>query len=336
MLRSIFFLLISGLALAESLPQGRTFRILHVMSFDSPYRWTDGQLAGFKAGLGADVAAEYQVLQLDVKRNNTRQAKQQKAEEAKALIAAWQPDLLYTSDDDAQEWVARPQLNGKLPIVFSGVNKSPADHGFDAATNVTGALEREHFVETVRLLQKLDPRIQRLAVISDDGPQFVPALQRIRDNFGKLPGLRLVAMDTTATFADFQKKVQGYQTAADAIVFLGVFTLRDQKGKSVPYEEVQKWVVEHSKLPDCSFWIDRIHFGTLAAVTVSEQEQGLAAGRLARSILLEGQTPQALPMRATNKGYPAISLARARQLGLTVKSAQLLSSEVIPSYQWSR
>jgi len=36
-------------------------RILHVMSYHSPWRWTDGQFDGFKAGLG-DVPAEYRVL----------------------------------------------------------------------------------------------------------------------------------------------------------------------------------------------------------------------------------------------------------------------------------
>ena len=38
------------------------------MSFDSPWRWTDGQLAGFREGLD-DPQAEVQVFQMDVKRH---------------------------------------------------------------------------------------------------------------------------------------------------------------------------------------------------------------------------------------------------------------------------
>jgi ABC-type uncharacterized transport system substrate-binding protein len=53
----------------------------------------------------------------------------------------------------------------------------------------------------------------------------------------------------------------------------------------VPYQAVQRWVAEHSLLPDASFWIDRVHHGTLVSMTVSELEQGRAAGRLARAIL---------------------------------------------------
>jgi len=329
------FLLLNG-ALALAAEVQRPLRILHVMSFHSPYRWTDGQLAGFKQGLGADVRAEYRILQMDANRNKTPQAKEEKGAEARALIESWQPDLVYTSDDDAARYVIQPHINSATPMVFSGVNKNPEDYGFENARNVTGVLEREHFVETVHLLQSIAPGIRRLAIISDDGPQFVPMLQRIQDSRNRIPGVRIVATDIVQTYADFQKKVRAYQDQADAILLLGIFTLRDDKGVSVPYPDVLRWMTENSKLPDCSFWIDRIFHGTLAAMTVSEQAQGLAAGQLARGILVNKSAPASLPMKPTAKGHPAINLARARQLGLKIKSTQLLTAEVIPTYQWAR
>jgi ABC-type uncharacterized transport system substrate-binding protein len=329
-----FFLLISQLACATE--ARRPFRILHVMSFHSPYRWTDGQLAGFKQGLGADVRAEYRILQMDANRNKTVQEKEQKGLEASALIDSWKPDLIYTSDDDAARYVLQPHINCGIPMVFSGVNKNPEDYGFEAASNVTGVLEREHFLETVQLLKSIAPNIRRLAIISDDGPQFVPMLQRIEASKSRLSDIEVVSTDLVKTYAEFQKKILSYQSNADAILLLGIFTLRDEKGQSVPYPDVLRWMVEHSKLPDASFWIDRIFHGTLAAMTVSEQAQGLAAGQLARQILLEKRRPSSLPMLATAKGHPAINLARARQLGFKIRSSQLLSAEVIPSYQWAR
>ena len=45
-------------------------RILHVMSYHSPWRWTDGQLEGFKAGL-ADPRAQVKVFALDTKRHSS-------------------------------------------------------------------------------------------------------------------------------------------------------------------------------------------------------------------------------------------------------------------------
>jgi len=332
----LFFCLFLNSAQVLATDIKKPLRILHVMSFHSPYRWTDGQLAGFKQGLGADVRAEYRVLQMDANRNKTPQAKAEKGTEAQALIESWQPDLVYTSDDDAARYVIQPHINTSTPMVFSGVNKNPEDYGFNTAKNVTGVLEREHFVETVHLLQSIAPGIPRLAIISDDGPQFVPMLQRIQESRNRIPGVRIVATDIVQTYADFQKKVRAYQDQADAILLLGIFTLRDDKGVSVPYPDVLRWMTENSKLPDCSFWIDRIFHGTLAAMTVSEQAQGLAAGQLARGILVNKSAPASLPMKPTAKGHPAINLARARQLGLKIKSTQLLTAEVIPTYQWAR
>ena len=55
---------------------------------------------------------------------------------------------------------------------------------------------------------------------------------------------------------------------------------------------------------------------------------------LARAILHEGRAPFSLPVQATTKGWPAICLPRARQLGLKLNASLLLSSEVVRRYAW--
>jgi ABC-type uncharacterized transport system substrate-binding protein len=329
-----------GLSMAHAAPLmegqsagGEPKRILHIMSFDSPWRWTDGQFAGFKEGLG-DCQAEYRVFQMDIKRNSSREAKERKGQEARALIESWKPALVYTSDDDAQDFVTRHYAGKPLPFVFSGVNQDPRDHGIADAVNVTGVMEHEHFVESVKLLQALVPKVSRLAVISDTGPHWTPVIKRIRAAMPRLPGISLASVDQVKTFDDFKAKVAAYADKADAVVYLGIFALADGRGDNVPYQQVQRWVAENSRLPDISFWIDRVHHGVLASVTVSEREQGLAAGRLARAILVDGKSPAALPMQPTAIGRPAINLARAKQLGIQVKSSLLLSAEIVTNYEW--
>jgi ABC-type uncharacterized transport system substrate-binding protein len=313
----------------------RPLRILHVMSFESPWRWTDGQFAGFKETLG-DVDAEYRVLQMDVKRNSTPEAKEMVGRDARELIEAWKPDLVYTTDDDAQAFVTRHYANSKTLFVFSGVNKDAAAHGLQGATNVAGVLEREHFVETARLLQRLQPKIRRLAVITDYGQYWADVIERIRAGLPQLPGLTLAAVDRVKTFDEYKRKMAGYPAVADAVLYLGIFTLADANGKNVRYQDVQRWTVDNCSLPDASFWIDRIHHGVLASVTVSEREQGRAAGRLARAILVDGKAPASLPMEPTLKGNPAINLARARQLRIDVASSLLLTSEVVTDFEWNK
>ncbi len=336
-MKSLLVLIIAALSLCAAPGQaaGKPLKILYVMSYHSPWRWTDGQLDGFKEGMG-DAVAEYRVFQMDAKQNSTRAAKERKGREARALIDSWQPDLVYTSDDDAQEFVAVHYLNAALPFVFSGVNKDPSAYGFVGSKNVAGVLEHEHFVESVKLLQSLAPSARRIAVVLDDAPMWGPVSARMRDGLKTLPGVEVVAWDTIRTWADYQAKMKSYAGRADAVALIGIFNFRDDAGKNVPYQQVLRWTAENSTLPDLGFWIDRVHFGTLAAVTVSEREQGLAAGRMARAILLEGRAPSSFPMQPTVKGTPVVSLARARKLGLKPSSSVLLSAEVIDSFDWEK
>ena len=308
-------------------------RILHVMSFESPWRWTDGQWAGFRETL-ADPSIQTEVFQMDVKRHPSAEAKAERGRLALERIRAWRPDLVYLSDDDAVAQVARPLAGSALPLVFSGVNRTLAEHELAGATNVTGVLEREHVAETLRLLLALVPRVRHLALLSDGAGYWDTVIGRVRERLPQVQGLQLARVDRVTRFADYQQQLRRYAGEVDAVLQLGILTLAGDDGATVPHAQVQRWVAEQVRLPDASFWIDRVHHGTLASVTVSELEQGRAAGRLARAILHEGRAPLSLPVQATSKGRPAISLARARALGLKPSSSLLLSAEVVQRYAW--
>jgi ABC-type uncharacterized transport system substrate-binding protein len=320
---------------ATRAPQTSELRILHIMSYHSPWRWTDRQFEAFRDELQG-VKVSYEVFQMDAKLNSSREQKEKKAQEAMALIEKWKPDLVYTTDDDAQEYVARHYVNKSLPFVFSGVNNDPAKYGFVGSRNITGVMEHEHFAESVKLIRKIVPKAQKIALVFDDASMWDPVRARIMNAMQKLPGMTIVASDTIRTFAEYKIKMKEYEGIADIVGTLGIFNLKDADGKNVPYQDVQKWTVEHSKLPDFAFWIDRIYFGTLSAVTVSEREQGRAAGRLARAILVDGKSPSSLVMTPTTKGMPAISLARAKKLGIKLDADLLLTSEVIQYFDWNQ
>lgn len=325
--------LLAMAALARPARARHAPRIAHVMSFDSPWRWTDGQLDGFREALALP-EAEILVFQMDTKRHAGDDAKAERGRLARAFVDDLRPDLLYATDDDAQHQVTRHYLGGRLPLVFSGVNGDPSALGFDGAPNVTGVLEREHVAETLRLLRELVPGLRRLTVLSDMGGYWDGVIRRVHEGVAAVGGLETAQVVRVRSLADYQQAVTAAPGRADALLHLGILSLVDAAGRPVPYQVVQRWVVEHSRLPDASFWIDRIHHGTLASVTVSEREQGRAAGRLARAILVDRVLPAALPIRPTAKGHPALNLARARALGLTVRSTQLLQSEVVRGYEW--
>ena len=312
----------------------RKFKIVHVMSYHSPWEWTDQQFRGFKETLG-DLDVKYKVVQMDTKRQSSEQWKLKVAAEATELIDTWKPDLVFTGDDNAQQYVAKYYVNTDIPFVFCAVNNDPMDYGFVGSKNVTGVLEQIHFKQTIRLLKQLVPTVHKIAIITDQGKMWSPIIQEMKQSEKNLPkDIEILGYYVLNTFKEYKKMVKNCQREVDAIGMLGVFEFKDENGVNVPLEQVQHWTVENSKLPDFAFWEDRVDKGTLCAVTVSGLEQGRAAGKIARGILTEGRSPASFSMKPTEKGIPIISLARAKKLNINPSSSVLLTAEVVTEFNW--
>jgi ABC-type uncharacterized transport system substrate-binding protein len=305
------------------------------MSYHSPWKWTDDQFRGFKDGL-KDMNVQYRVLQMDCKRKGSTSHKQAVSREAMEIIDTWQPDLVYANDDVAQQYIVSNYVNASTPFVFSGVNTSPIKYGFLGSSNITGIMEQEHFVESVKLLKKIVPEVKNIGVIFDDDPTWEGVGTRMLSKLPQLQDVQVISWDVIQDFDLYKQRILELQTQVDAIALLGIFTFQDAQGKNVPYTEVLRWTAENSNLPDFSFWKDRISYGTLCAVTVSGYDQGLSAGKMARRILLDGVSPRVLTMRPSLKGEPVISLARANKLGIRIKANLLLSAEVVTDFHWDK
>ncbi|RPJ05591.1 MAG: hypothetical protein EHM28_11770, partial [Spirochaetaceae bacterium] len=313
----------------------RHFRILHIMSYNSPWTWSDLQLDGFKEEL-SDLDVEYEIFQMDAFRQNSPEWLSQKAEEARALIAKNQPDLVYTTDDYAQDLVVRHFINSGIPFVFSGVNKAPSEYGFDKANNITGVLEREHFVETVKLMQSIFPEMRKIAVLFDSNISYEGVASHIREDAKSMNDIEFSQWLHLSTFAEFKQVITNLQGKVDALCVIGNSQFRDSSGNNVDYSVVLRWLAENSRIPDFSFWEDRSYYGILCTVSVSAMEQGRVAGNMARKILVEGIAPSEIPISTSTKGQAIISLRRARDLQIIprIPASVLLASKIIENYKW--
>lgn len=303
------------------------------MSYHSPWEWTDSMFQGFKDVL-FPYKVEYKTFQMDTKRKSSEFQKEAAGRKARQLIDSWKPDLVFTSDDDVQKYVTKHYINKSTPFVFCAVNGDPKECDFINGSNITGVLEIEHFVESVKLLKKIVPHVQRIAVVLDDGPMWEPVVKRMKEKLKQLPDVQFVCWDTILTFKNYQQKMKAYTSTVDAVALLGIFTFKDQNRVNVPYQDVLRWTAENCKLPDFSFWKDRVTFGTLCVVSVSGYEQGLAAGKIAKQILVDGKSPSNFVIKATTKGEPLISLARAKRLGIKIDTQVLLTSKVVTRFAW--
>ena len=101
--------------------------------------------------------------------------------------------------------------------MFSGVNADPSVYGFVGSKNITGVLEEEHIVETIKLLKQIVPTVTKIAVIYDDDPTWPPVLARMEKSLPQLPGIEIISWDLIRTFAQFKQRITELQKEADAI-----------------------------------------------------------------------------------------------------------------------
>jgi hypothetical protein len=86
----------------------------------------------------------------------------------------------------------RHYLGTPIVQILTGVNKAPAQHGFDKTCNPNGVLGHEHFAEPVRLLKRVVATMKRLVVVLEDAQMCNPVVAMIKA--AKLPpGMRFVA-----------------------------------------------------------------------------------------------------------------------------------------------
>lgn len=112
---------------------------LWVSSYHQGYEWNDGIGRGIEKVLQGH--CEIHKFFMDTKRNPDVEFGRQKAKQAFALVESLKPDLIIASDDNASRYFVKPYLeDGKIPVVFCGVNWTIDEYGYPY-DNATGMVE---------------------------------------------------------------------------------------------------------------------------------------------------------------------------------------------------
>jgi len=306
---------------------------------DFPVGLVDESLKGFKDSLEKNGLKKYEIkeINLDYNRKDSEEAKLQTAVEAKKEIDSWKPDLIFTTNDEAQKYVISPYfLKSDIPIVFASVINKPESYGFNKVKNITGVLQTPLFSTTINFLKQLFPNVKKIAVISEDDSRWSTTIDGFKKYQDQIPEIEFIGWNRFINYKDFKNFVLLYQTRVDALLITPLDNLKDESGKNVQFLTVTKWLVENSHLPEISFWKIPTD-GLFAAVTYSPYEQGAEAGRLAYKILIEGKRPISLGFKNLDIGDRYLNIARAESLGLKqedIPSTILINSKIIKKFPW--
>ncbi len=303
-----------GIATPPVMAQGK---VLLVHSYHSGYPWVDSISEGVKQGFeGSDVNLE--IFYMDTKRKTSEKWKADAGELAKQKVAEFKPEVIITTDDNAQTYFAKDYAGKSKPsVVFCGVNAEPAKYGYPA-DNVTGILERPHYVRTLKMLLSIMGDIKTVAVLSDDGPTSTAMFDYMKKQ--KLPeGLKVVSYDQPSTFAKWKKIVKKYQETVDAIGINMYHTVKRKANdeESIDFKEVIEWTVANNKKPTFGFFPFCIEDGCLCGIVESGEEHGFEAAQMALAIL-KGKKAGDIPIKLAKKGTVMLNVKTADALGVGI------------------
>jgi len=299
-------------------------KVLLIFSYHPEYPWVVEETRGVDDILKGR-GVETEILYLDTKIHTSADWKKKVAEEAARKIEEYKPDLVIVFDDNACELVAKEYIGESLPFVFCGMNGEPEDYGFPAQ-NITGVIERHHLETTINLLKRLVPNVEQVAIITDDSPTsrgFIASMKKITSP------IEISEFYTTNDFDAWKAKVKELQSKVDAIGIFVYHTIKEKGGEeSLPPEDVMRWTLENSQLPDFTFLDLTVRDGVLCGVTVSGYEQGRAAAEIAIRIL-NGEKPADIPIECPEKGTPIVNEIRAEELNIEIPADVLKEVEII-------
>lgn len=356
----LLFLLFTTLPAGANETGIRLKNIVVVSSYHPQYEWSQGTNRGLMQGfLESGILDNQQQADTFTEKDHVQSSRAQihkfwmhtkqkgsQAEIANTLhtitrqIDMLKPDILLLGDDNAAHYLGNYYLDTDLPVVFWGVNGTPLKYGLidsfvDPGHNVTGIYQQNYHAEILDMLIKLDPKIGKVAILSDDSPtgrSHAKAFQQaIQEHFANL---ELVDSVITNSFDVWKTRALQLDNEVDGFLLSSNHTLKSFSGDVVSGDEVVRWYLSNIRKPDASAQINHVRSGILATVYDSPIAQGLETARIATQILINNKNPADISPYAPAHGGYVINSWRASQTGISsvLSNDQFKFQEVIDKH----
>lgn len=281
------------------------------------YSWTGtiqkGIIQGFsKHGWKNGVHYKFIVNTLDSHIKNTNKEMVIEGKRIVEHIKFIKPDLVITTDDDALKYIGLKIKN--IPVVFNGINAPISEYTKHPLINsqktpghnITGIYQTIYYNQTLKLLNQIDPKIKRFAVISDDTITGNSLLNYIKSQKSTLP-LKWIDTFKSNKAQEWYTKLNEWKGKVDLIVTTTTSSILDHNARVIQSSDMFKLLVKKSSVPVSGNWKFQVQQGALASATDSGLQQGWFSADYAYSIL-NGKKPGNLPIITPTHGVPALNL----------------------------
>jgi len=281
---------LSGLMLLSlPAPGADPLRCLYVSSYHAGYEWNDDIERALESTLTK--RCELRRFYMDGRRHLEPSFAEEKAREAKALIDAWQPEVVIAADDNASKYLVMPYLKDTaVPVVFCGVNWTGDPYGYPYR-NTTGMIEIGPIEPLMREVTDVVKRAQRGVFLSVDEITQHKEFDANRELYG-MQGIEL-EHTTVTTMAEWEA---GYSAAqqADFVILGNPVGITDWDAA-----RARRYIEDHARRFTVSYLDWMVPFSMLTMAKIGS-EQGEWAGKAAL-LILEGTPPHRIPVVANRR-----------------------------------
>lgn len=272
---SVFFLITAEVSAEKD--------ILVLHSYHQGLEWTDQISEGIRSVFPYKDEVKIYYEYLDTKRNYSKKYydKLISLYREKARIIDF--DAIIVSDNAAFNFILEygEELYPKTPVVFCGVNNLNQErlnnHG-----DICGIVERAEHRQTLNLILKLHPDLNKLIIINDQtltGRNIKEELKVILKEYQKKLDYEIW---DTFTIEELQQRL--IEMDRNNVIYLLVLN-RDKNGNFISYNQGIDKIKEVSKNPIYGAWDFYLGKGIVGGRLISAQAQGREAALMAKDII---------------------------------------------------
>lgn len=300
------------------------FKVLVVMSYDDSYPWTLEIKEGIDSALKDKCEVKY--FYMNTKRDPDHG--HEKAKEAYQVYQEFQPDGVIAADDDAQAMFVVPYMKDKVktPVMFCGVNAEPEQYGFPAS-NVSGILERLHFMESIAFVQQLIPSVRTVGFIQKDSHSWDMTLKQLEKDLKTFPA-EMKGAKKPKTLREAIDMTKELKETCDVLFFETLHGCPDESGRPVTDKEIIPKLAEVFGKATIGANAYHVKSGLLCAVIKMGQEQGEIASQMLLKAM-QGTPVSQISITRNKKGRRMLNVTVMKAMRISPKPEMLMNTEIV-------
>ena len=327
----LFFIMISLNTFAIPVGIKTPFRVYTIHSY-LPGLWSIGATKGTTQALLYHKIVNHELKSYDYdyvrKRNNLNFELKKILKE----IDEFKPNLILVFDDEAADDLIPSLNNLKIPIVATGINKEISDLKWflpdgDKKRNFTAILERYPFEEPLKLLKKLNNKINKISFLTTENVSSEIILNQLKNKFknysNEYAGIELVDSLASRDWDSWKKFIKSKRSMNEALWILVPWDVYDKSGKEISINEIGAFYQKEAKIPELGIVNASNMLGMLACFSVNSEDLAFEAVSMGLESFSKKRNLSDIPFEKVKSVRVVINKKRADQLGVIIPNSFL-------------